>query len=151
VLEVNTHYIFLYSSGLKLFRSDKCLASYSREALEKHKNFHVKCPWLFSDLTKTAARQDTFLQAAANFLRDPQSPRVIPSALHVALKLDVDPVPLLHCSRRFHSGLFRRDLPMFRFGYHVLRIWLLALRTCLRLSKTGSYWGQHFSFLGPVV
>jgi hypothetical protein len=34
----------------------------------------------------TVAWQETFLQAAANFIRDPQSPRVS-SALHVTLQL----------------------------------------------------------------
>jgi hypothetical protein len=38
-----------------------------------------------------AARRDTFLQVTANFFRDPQSPRSVPSALRVAPQLDVDP------------------------------------------------------------
>jgi hypothetical protein len=32
------------------------------------------------------------------------------------------PVSLLHCSRRYHCGLFSRDLLMLHFGFHVFRI-----------------------------
>jgi hypothetical protein len=43
----------------------------------------------------------------------------VPVALRTALHLDAAPMLLLHCSRRFHHGLFHRDLPMFHFGFHV--------------------------------
>jgi hypothetical protein len=47
------------------------------------------------------------------------------------------PVPLLHCSRRFHCDLLRRALPMFHCGFHVFRIKLLIVQTRRRRYLAG--------------
>jgi hypothetical protein len=66
----------------------------------------------------TPARRDTFLQAAANFLPDPESPGSVPLDLRVALHLASCHMPLLPSLDRFHYAIFLRGHLMLLYGLH---------------------------------